>query len=165
MAETKKRMMTQKAVDKYKVELEDLKVNKRAEIIKDIQEAKEQGDLSENAEYDAALDEQYKLEARITELEKMLQNVEIVEEDEDDDLEFVKLHNMVTILDVELEDESQYYLVSSAEPKLLGGELTIESPLGAAVLGKKVGDLVEVEAPVGVVQYKIMAIEKYEGEE
>ena len=156
-ANVKKSIITYKGLKKLQDELEDLKVNQRAAIAEKIKEAREQGDLSENAEYDAAKDEQAHIEGRITEIEELLKHVEVVDED-DVQKDKVSVGCTVRLLDVELGDEMEYQLVGASESNSLAGKISNESPVGAAILGQKVGKIVEVQAPVGTIKYKIMKI-------
>lgn len=157
MAE-KKNIMTYAGLKKLEDELQDLKVVKRQEVAEKIREAREQGDLSENAEYDAAKDEQRDIEARIEELEKILKNAEVIDE-EDVARDVVSVGSRVKILDVEFNDEMEYSIVGSTEANSLKGFISNESPLGAALIGKKKGDMAEVESPAGPIQYKIIDIQ------
>ncbi len=159
MAAGKKNIMTYEGLKKLEDELQDLKVNRRQEVAQKIREAREQGDLSENAEYDAAKDEQRDIEARIEELEKILKNAEVIDED-DVALDTISVGCCVTLLDVEFDDEMKFKIVGSTEANSLKGYISNESPIGQAMLGKKKGDVVEVDSPAGVVQYKIMEIER-----
>ena len=124
-----------------------------------IMEAREQGDLSENAEYDAAKDEQRDIEARIEEIEKILKNVEVVDEDEVD-LDKINVGCVVVLYDKEFEEEVEYKIVGSTEANSLAGKISNESPLGKALLGKAVGEDVEVEAQAGVIEYTVLKIER-----
>ena len=139
MAETKKNIMTFAGLRALEDELFDLKVYKRKEVAQKIKEAREQGDLSENAEYDAAKDEQRDIEARIEELEKLLKNV-------------VKLY------DVEMDEEVEYTIVGSTEADALNGKISNESPVGAALIGSKVGETIVVETISGDLEFKILEI-------
>lgn len=145
----KKNILTYEGLRKYEEELHDLKVVKRKEVAQKIKEAREQGDLSENAEYDAAKDEQRDIEARIEELEKILKNAEVVVEDEVD-LDKINIGCQVKILDLEYDEELDYKIVGSTEANSLQGRISNESPLGRALIGSKVGDTVEVETQAGV---------------
>ncbi len=158
MAE-KKNILTYAGLKKLEDELQDLKVNKRQEVAQKIKEAREQGDLSENAEYDAAKDEQRDIEARIDELEKILKNAEVVVE-EDIDLEKISIGCKVKVFDVEFDEELEFYIVGSTEANSLQGKISNESPVGQALLGKKVGETVEVETQAGVIEYKVLRIER-----
>ncbi len=155
----KKHILTYAGLREYEEELQDLKVNKRREIAQKIKEAREQGDLSENAEYDAAKDEQRDIEARIEELEAILKNAEVVVEDEVD-LDKISVGCMVRVLDTEFDEELEYKIVGSTEADSLHGKISNESPLGRALLGKAVGDVVKIEAPAGELAYKVLEIQK-----
>ena len=157
--EEKKNLLTYAGLKKLEDELHDLKVVKRKEVAEKIKEAREQGDLSENAEYDAAKDEQRDIEARIEELEKILKNAEVVVEDEVD-LDKINIGCIVKILDVEYSEELDYKIVGSTEANSLKGKISNESPVGKALIGHKVGDTVEVETPAGVFAYKILEIQR-----
>ena len=160
--EEKKNLLTREGLKKYEDELHDLKVVKRKEVAQKIKEAREQGDLSENAEYDAAKDEQRDIEARIEELEKILKNVEVVDMDEDHDLEQVGFGLAVKVRDNEFNDEMEFKIVGATEANSLKGKISNESPLGKALLGAKKGDVVSVEAPAGMIEYTILDIYKPE---
>ena len=158
MAE-KKNILTYAGLKQYEDELQNLKVFRRKEVAQKIKEAREQGDLSENAEYDAAKDEQRDIEARIEELEKILKNAEVVVEDEVD-LDKINIGCQVKILDVELNEELEYKIVGSTEANSLKGKISNESPVGKALIGSKVGDTVDVETQAGVIQYKVLEIQR-----
>ena len=158
MAE-KKNILTYEGLKKLEDELQDLKVNQRREIAQKIKEAREQGDLSENAEYDAAKDEQRDIEARIEQIEKILKNAEVVL-DEEIDLDKISIGCLVRVLDVEYDEEEEYKLVGSSEASSLQNKISNESPFGQALIGAKVGDIVEVEAPAGVIKYKVLSIHR-----
>ena len=158
MAE-KKNMLTYEGLKKLEDELQDLKVNKRQEVAQKIKEAREQGDLSENAEYDAAKDEQRDIEARIEEIEKILKNAEVVVEDEVD-LDKINIGCTVLLYDEEFEEEVEYKIVGSTEANSLAGKISNESPLGSALLGKGVDDVIEVETQVGTMTYKVLKIDR-----
>lgn len=155
----KKTILTYAGLKAMQDELENLKVVKRKEVANKIKEAREQGDLSENAEYDAAKDEQRDIEARIEEIEKILKNVEVIVEEEVD-LDKVNIGCSVLLYDEEFEEEVEYQIVGSTEANSLSGKISNESPLGAALLGKKVGDDVQVETQAGVMEYKVLKIER-----
>ena len=155
----KKNILTYEGLMKYESELEHLKVVKRQEVAQKIKEAREKGDLSENAEYDAAKDEQRDIEARIEELEKILKNAEVVDEDEVD-LDKINIGCMVKILDVEFNEELEYKIVGSTEANSLKGKISNESPVGKALMGCKVGDTVEVDTQAGVIAYKVLEIQR-----
>ena len=159
MAE-KKNILTYEGLKKLEDELQDLKVNQRREIAQKIKEAREQGDLSENAEYDAAKDEQRDIEARIEQIEKILKNAEVVVE-EDVDVNAINIGCTVRLKDIEFDEEMTYKIVGSTEADVLGNKISNESPVGAALIGSKVGDQIEVETPNGeVVKYEILEIQK-----
>ena len=157
--EEKKNILTYQGLRKYEDELHDLKVVKRQEVAQKIKEAREQGDLSENAEYDAAKDEQRDIEARIEEIEKILKNAEVVVEDEVD-LDKISVGCKVKVYDVEFEEEMEFKIVGSTEANSLEGKISNESPVGKALIGARKGDTVSVEMPAGVMEYKILGIER-----
>ncbi|MGN6712622.1 transcription elongation factor GreA [Anaerocolumna jejuensis] len=156
MAE-KKNILTYEGLRILEEELQDLKVNKRKEVAQKIKEAREQGDLSENAEYDAAKDEQREIEARIEEIDKILKNAEVVVEDEVE-VDVINIGCRVKILDLEFEDEMEYKIVGSTEANSLKGKISNESPVGKALIGARVGDIVNVETHSGMLEYKILEI-------
>lgn len=157
--ETKKNILTYEGLKQYEDELQDLKVRRRKEVAQKIKEARELGDLSENAEYDAAKDEQRDIETRIEELEKILKNVEVVVEDEVD-ASRINVGCTVTILDVEFNEELTYKIVGSSEADSLKGKISNESPVGKALIGAKKGDKVKVETQAGEAVYKVLKIER-----
>ncbi len=159
--EAKKNLLTREGLKKYEDELHELKVNRRREVAQKIKEAREQGDLSENAEYDAAKDEQRDIEARIEELEAILKNVEVVDtEEESNDLGKVSFGLTVRVKDNEFGDEMNFKIVGATEANSLKGKISNESPLGKALIGAKKGDVVTVEAPAGEIEYTILDIFK-----
>ena len=137
---------------------DSLKVDRRKEVAQKLKEAREQGDLSENAEYDAAKDEQRDIETQIAELEEILKNAEVVQ-DNNTDKDAIKMESVVKLHDVEYDEDIEYVIVGSSEADSLNNKISNESPLGAAMLGKKVGDTVKVEAPAGVIEYKIISVQ------
>ena len=155
----KKNILTYEGLKKLEDELQDLKVVKRKEVADKIREAREQGDLSENAEYDAAKDEQRDIEARIEEIEKILKNAEVVVE-EDVNLDQISIGCNIRILDLEFDEELEYKIVGSTEANSLKGKISNESPVGKALMGKKVGDTVVVETQAGEISYKVLEIYK-----
>ena len=155
----KKHILTYAGLKKYEEELQDLKVNRRKEVAQKIKEAREQGDLSENAEYDAAKDEQRDIEARIEELEKLLKNAEVVVEDEIE-LDKISIGCQVKVYDLEFDEEIEFRLVGSTEANSLQNKISNESPVGHARLGRKVGDVVDVETQAGVIQYRVLDIKR-----
>ena len=156
----KKNLLTYEGLKKLEDELQDLKVVKRKEIAQKIKEAREQGDLSENAEYDAAKDEQRDIEARIEQIEKILKNAEVVVEDEVD-LDKISVGCKVKVLDVEFDEEEEFKIVGSSEANSLGGKISNESPVGKALIGAKVGDTVQVETQEGIIEYKVLEIQRF----
>ncbi|MGN0375770.1 MAG: transcription elongation factor GreA [Butyrivibrio sp.] len=156
MAE-KKNLMTYEGLKKLEDELQDLKVVKRKEVAQKIKEAREQGDLSENAEYDAAKDEQRDIEARIEEIEKILKNAEVADDDAANK-GTANLGCIVTVIDMEYDEEIEFKLVGSTEAKSLENKISNESPLGKALIGKQAGDIAEVETPAGIAQYKVVKV-------
>ena len=156
MADTKN-IMTKSGIEEMEKELEYLKVTARKEIAQKIKEAREQGDLSENAEYDAAKDEQRDIEARIEELTNILKNAEVIDEDEADG-ETVTVGCNVILIDIETNEELKYKIVGSTEANSLKGKLSNESPLGKALLGASIGDKIKAEAPGGIMEYKLISI-------
>ena len=159
MAEAKKNILTPDGLKALEDELQELKVVRRKEIAQKIKEAREQGDLSENAEYDAAKDEQRDIEARIEEIEKILKNAEVVVEEEVD-LEKISIGCKVKILDCEFNDELEYKIVGSTEANSLKGKISNESPVGRALIGAKTGDIVRVETPGGELEYQVLEIQR-----
>lgn len=155
----KKNILTYAGLKELETELEDLKVNKRKEVAQKIKEAREQGDLSENAEYDAAKDEQRDIEARIEEIEKILKNVEVVAEDDVDDKK-ISVGSHIKIHDFEYDEELEFSIVGSTQTNSLAGLISNESPLGEKLMGKEVGDIIEVEMGDTVSKYEILEIRK-----
>ncbi len=158
MADEKKIILTYEGLRKLEEELENLKVVRRAEVAVKIKEARSQGDLSENAEYDAAKEEQAEIESRIVTIEKMLRNVEVIEE-KDLSNNKINLGNKIKLYDEEFDEEVIYTLVGSAEADPQEGKISNESPLGIALLGRGVGDEINVNAPDGVVKFKVLEIQ------
>ncbi len=157
--EAKKNILTYEGLRKYEEELHDLKVMKRKEVAQKIKEAREQGDLSENAEYDAAKDEQRDIEARIEELEKILKNAEVVLED-DVDADKINVGCRVRVLDLEYSEEVEYRIVGSTEANCLEGKISNESPIGSALVGHTIGDTVTVDVPAGALTFKVLEIQR-----
>ena len=154
MVEAKKHILTSKGMQALEDELQDLKVVKRKEIAQKIKEAREQGDLSENAEYDAAKDEQRSMEARIEELEKIIKNAEVIDESAYDK-DTVSIGSTVKFYDEEFDEELEYRIVGSTESLISN-----ESPLGKGLIGAKIGETVQVESPDGFSRYKILGISR-----
>lgn len=157
--EEKKIVVTYSGLKKMEEELQDLKVNKRREIALKIKEAREQGDLSENAEYDAAKDAQGDIEARIEELENMLKNIEVINEDEVD-TGVVGIGCKVIVFDYEFDEEVEYDIVGSSQADIMNNKISDESPVGMALKGAKVGEEVTVEAPDGEFKYRVLEIKR-----
>ena len=155
--EIKKNVMTYEGVKALESELEDLKVNRRKEVAQKIKEAREQGDLSENAEYDAAKEEQREIEARIEEIEKILKNAEVVDSEDIKD-NSITLGCSVKIFDEEFKEVVNYKIVGSTETDIANNKISNESPIGKALIGKKEGDEIVVESPSGELKFKVMEI-------
>ena len=159
MVESKKHILTSKGMKALEDELQDLKVVKRKEIAQKIKEAREQGDLSENAEYDAAKDEQRSIEAKIEELEKIIRNAEVIDESAFDK-DTVSIGSTVKFYDEEFDEELEYRIVGSTESDIMKGLISNESPLGKALVGSKIGQEIEVEGADGISRYKVLEISR-----
>lgn len=159
--DNKKNILTYAGLKKLEDELEHLKVVKRKEVSQKIKEAREQGDLSENAEYDAAKDEQRDIENRIEQLEAILKNVEVVDEDEVD-TDTVGIGCTVKVFDYEFDEEIVYDIVGSTQADIMKNKISDESPVGMALKGAKVGNEVTVEAPDGEFKYRVLEIKRQE---
>ena len=157
MAEQKPTHLTREGLKHYQERLEYLKGEKTMEIIKRIEIARGFGDLSENSEYDDAKREQQEIEAEKHRIEEILKNYVLIDET-DLNTDTVRLGQCVTLYDYDFEEEVEYYLVGSTEADPIAGKISNESPVGQAILGKKVDDIVEVETLDGVVKYKIVKI-------
>ena len=144
---SEKFVMTQKSLDSLKKELDYLVKVKRQEIIERIAEARSHGDLSENAEYDAAREEQRSNEGKIAELEYRIKNADVREEDTDNS--YVHLNSVVTVFDEDMEEEEVYTITSVTEVDVMAGKISIDSPVGEALMRKRVGDKVTVSCPNG----------------
>ncbi len=155
----KKNILTYEGLKKLEDELQDLKVNRRTEVAEKIKEAREQGDLSENAEYDAAKDEQRDIEARIEEIEKILKNAEVVDEDEID-LDKISVGCKVKVLDLDYDEEIVFKIVGSTEADSLSNKISNESPVGRALIGKMKNDEIKVETLAGFTNYRILDIQR-----
>ena len=153
----KKNILTYEGLKKLEDELEDLKVVKRKEVSQKIKEAREQGDLSENAEYDAAKDAQGLLEAKIAQLQDIVSNCRIIDESQIDTSK-VQILNKVTIKNIKTKATMTYTLVSESEADFKAGKLSITTPIAKALIGKKLGDKVEVQVPAGLMEFEIMDI-------
>ena len=155
--DNEKKLISAEGFQKLQDELNDLKLNGRAEIAQKIKEAREQGDLSENAEYDAARDEQRDMEARIKEIEEIFKNVEIIDESEVKQ-GHVHLGSKVLLHDKTFDEDVEFTIKGSTEANSLDGVISNESPVGRALMNKKKGDVVKVETPSGVIEYKILKV-------
>lgn len=155
----KEYLLTQEGYDNLEKELEKLKTETRYEIAERIKVALGFGDLSENSEYDEAKNAQAQNEMKIAELENKLKYAKIIDESEID-TKTVQVGNVVKVLDMEFDEEVEYTIVGSTEVDLAQNKISNESPIGEALLGKKVKDVVDVQAPVGVLKFKILAIKK-----
>ena len=153
----KKTVLTYDGLKRLEEELQELKIVRRKDVAQKIKDARGQGDLSENAEYDAAKEEQAEVEARIVILEKMLRNAEVIDE-EDLNKDIIGIGSTVTLFDAEYQEEIRYTIVGSAEADPLNGKISNESPLGSALLQRAVNDTISVEAPDGIIEYRVVAI-------
>jgi transcription elongation factor GreA len=151
--------LTDEGLHKLEQELEELKTVKRKEVAATIKVALSFGDLSENSEYDEAKNEQAMVEARIAELEAMLKQVVVLDED-DLSTDQVSVGSKVRVVDVEFDEEELYQIVGSTEADPASGRISDESPVGKALLGGKVDDIVEAEVPGGVITFRILEIMK-----
>ena len=152
-------ILTQAGLEELKAELRELRTTGRTDIAEKIKEAKSFGDLSENSEYDEAKSDQGKLEARIAEIEYMLQHVRIVDEDTLS-TETVHVGSKVVIRDEEFKENLEYRIVGFPQADPMKNKISYESPVGKALLGHKIGDTVEAETPTGFVKFKILEISK-----
>ncbi len=150
---------TQEGYDKMKAELHELKTKGRAEVAQDIAEAREKGDLKENAEYDAAKDAQGKLEARIAKLEQELGRARIVDESQIDDSKAFIL-STVKVRNKKMKRDFSYTLVSAKEANIKEGKISVESPIGKALLGKEKGETVVAKVPAGDIELEILDISR-----
>ena len=155
----KKNLLTYKGLKELEDELQELKVVKRKEVAQKIKEARAQGDVSENAEYDAAMEEQRNIEARIEELEKILKNAEVIDEDEVD-LDKINVGCTVSLYDVEFDEKVTYQIVGSTEANILNNKISNESPIGKALIGAKIGQTIDVEGPDGTCKFEILDINR-----
>ena len=159
MSQAKKFIMTYEGVKKLEEELEYLKTVKRKEITQNIKVALGYGDLSENSEYDEAKNDQAFTEGRIIQLENMLKNAVVVDESEIPK-DKVSVGSIVKVMDYEFDEEVEYTIVGSAEADPMNFKISNESPVGSALLGKKVGDVVEVAVPSGVSKFEVLEIRR-----
>lgn len=149
--------LTFEGLKKLEEELDKLKTVRRKEVAERIKQALAFGDISENSEYDEAKNEQAQLEERIAKLESMLRNAKLIDDDEIS-TEIVTLGSKVVVKDLEYDEEMEYTIVGSAEADPFNGKISNESPVGSALLGKKKGDIVEVQVPDGSIKYEIISI-------
>lgn len=157
MRTLEKKILTYSGLKALEEELQNLKLVKRKEIAAKIKEAREQGDLSENAEYDAAKDEQGEIEARIVQIEKILKNAEVIDEDEVD-LSVVSVGVKVLVYDMEFDEEIDFTIVGSTEADPLANKISNESPMGKALIGAKENEIVEFSTPNGTVKVRVLKI-------
>ncbi|HHY77591.1 MAG TPA: transcription elongation factor GreA [Clostridiales bacterium] len=159
MSNNKENLLTVSGLAKLEEELEYLRATKRAEVAQRIKQALAFGDISENSEYDEAKNEQAFVEGRIAQIENILKTAKVID-DEDINTDIVSVGAKVLVKDEELGDEMEYTIVGSAEADPLNMKISNESPVGKALLGKKVGDVVEIVVPDGILKYKILHIKK-----
>jgi transcription elongation factor GreA len=152
-------VLTYEGLRKLEEELEFLKGMKRREVAERIKQALAFGDISENSEYDEAKNEQAQVEGRIVQLENMLKNAKVIDEDEVS-TEVVSLGSKVRLLDMEFDEEVEYYIVGSTEANPSNSKISNESPVGSALIGKGRGEIVEVLVPDGIIKFKILEINK-----
>ncbi|MBO6134138.1 MAG: transcription elongation factor GreA [Lachnospiraceae bacterium] len=153
----KKTMLTREGLKQLEDELQDLKVNQRRDVAEKLKEARAQGDLSENAEYDAAKADKQQIEARIEEIETLLKNVEVVDDSEVMG-DIITVGTTVDIKDLEFDEDLTYKIVGPTESDSLHGKISNESPVGKALIGHKAGDTVQVETDAGLIKYKVLAV-------
>lgn len=152
-------LLTSEGLKKLQDELDNLKTVRRKENTAAIKMARSFGDLSENSEYDEARNEQAEIEARIVEIETMLNNAKVIDED-NIDTDVVSVGSKVTVMDMEDKEEEEYLIVGSTEADPMNGKISDESPVGSALLGHKIDEVVTVEAPLGKMEYKIVKISR-----
>lgn len=159
MSDIKKYVMTYEGIKKLEEELEFLKTVKRKEITEKIKVALGYGDLSENSEYDEAKNEQAFVEGRIIQLENMLRNASVVDES-DFEKDIVNVGSVVRVMDFDFDEEVEFHIVGSAEADPMENKISNESPVGSALIGKRLGDIVEVNIPDGVSKYEVLEIKR-----
>ncbi|MGM9533980.1 MAG: transcription elongation factor GreA [Intestinibacter sp.] len=157
--EEKKELLTQEGYDKLEQELEYLKTVKRKEVAERLKIAIGFGDLSENAEYDEAKNEQAKLEEQIIKLEEKLRNADVIDESQID-LNIVTVGSIVKLYDYDFEEEVEYTIVGSSEADPFEGKISNESPVGKGLIGARVGEELEIQAPDGAVKFKVLEINR-----
>ena len=156
---SKEVLLTKEGLQQLQAELDYLKSEKRLEVAQKIKEALSFGDLSENSEYDAAKNEQAQVEEKIVKLENMLKNVKVIS-DEESNSDSVTIGCKVTVYDIEFDEELEYSIVGSTEANPVQFKISNESPVGKGLLGRKVGETVEIEAPQGNISFKILKISR-----
>lgn len=159
MSNEKEVILTADGLNKLEKKLEHLRTVRRREVAERIRQALELGDISENSEYEDAKNEQGFIEGQIIEIEKMLRNARVIDE-QDVNSDVVNVGSKVTLIDVNDKTEFEYKIVGSAEADPAQAKISNESPVGRSLMGKKVGDVVNVEVPIGTIKYKIKAISK-----
>lgn len=159
MSNDKEIILTLEGLAKLEKELEHLKTVRRREVAERIKQALEFGDISENSEYEDAKNEQGFIEGRIIQLEKMLRNARVID-DHDVHTDMVSLGSRVVLTDLELDEELEYTIVGSAEADPTQHKISNESPVGKALIGQKVGTVVDVTVPVGIRRYRVESIKK-----
>lgn len=156
-------VLTKDGVAKLEAELENLKTVKRREVAEKIKVALSFGDLSENSEYDEAKNEQGIVESRIAEIEATLAHAQVIDSD-DITTEKVGIGTVVKILDMDMDEEMEFQIVGTSEANIDKGQMSDESPIGAALIGRKIGEVIDVETPSGMIQFEILDISKKEEE-
>ncbi len=156
----KRSILTEEGLKKIEQQLENLKSVRRIEVAQRIKQAIDFGDISENSEYDDAKNEQAFIEGEILRLEKILRESDVIHDDAEGTKDIVRLGNTIVLRDVEFDEEDTYTLVGSAEADVTEGKISNESPVGAAVLGHKIGDIIDINVPDGVLKYEIISIKK-----
>ena len=159
MAKQQTNMLTNEGLQNYEKELENLKTVVRKEVAEKIKVARSFGDLSENSEYDEAKNEQAMVEARIAEIEAILKNAQVIDESELTN-EHIHIGSKIKVHDFDFDEDIEYQIIGSGEADPFNGKLSDESPVGSAFIGHKVGDIVEVTTPDGVVKFEILEISK-----
>ncbi|WP_196590283.1 transcription elongation factor GreA [Pectinatus frisingensis] len=157
MAE-KRGILTEEGLKKIEQQLDNLKSVRRIEVAQRIKQAIDFGDISENSEYDDAKNEQAFIEGEILRLEKVLRESDVIHDTQGDGSGIIRLGNKVVIRDLEFKEDETYTIVGSAEADVTDGKISNESPVGAAILGHKVGDTVNVKVPAGLLKYKIVDV-------
>lgn len=155
------KLLTKEGIAEYEAELEHLKTVRRREVAEKIKVALSFGDLSENSEYDEAKNEQGIVEARIAEIEATLAHAQVIDAD-DISTEKVGIGTVVRLLDMEMDEEVEFQIVGTSEANIKKGLMSDESPIGAALIGHKIGEVVDVETPSGMLKFEILNIGKKE---